>query len=117
MSENLESLKSAIRNRLVELGWTGEEYTAIASKEYETAVGLKTAHVYVQDFGKDEDTVLLTGDYQSEGRNCLSTTMVSIPKTAVGAEVHAFAEKFAVQADAAVAQSYAARLHRLANAA
>lgn len=114
MSENL---RNGLRQRLVELGWTGEAYTAIARKEYETAVGLKTALVYLADFGPSEETLMLTGDYQSEGRNALSTTMVSVPRLADESSLRLLAEKFAIAADAAVADTYAAKLHRPANAA
>lgn len=108
-----ESLENGVRSRLVELGWTAEDGTAIASKEYPTAVGLKQALVYLKDYGPKEGSVLLTGEYQSEGRNCLSTTMVAIPRDATTDVISVLAQKFATEADVAVGQSYAARLHNL----
>lgn len=91
-------------------GWTPGNGTAIASKTYQTAVGPKCAHAYLVDFGANAESRILTGDYQSEGRNCLSTTFVFIPKTVGVNDLPSLVAKFAAEVDAAVADTYAMRL-------
>ena len=105
-------LEQALQACLVELGWVAEDGTAIASKMYDTAVGPRQAHVYVQDYGPQEGSVSLFGDYHSEGRNCLSTCSVSVPRFASAEDIRPLVLKFVTQADKAVGESYAARLLR-----
>lgn len=105
-----EKLDKSIQACLVELGWTALDSTAIASKMYDTAVGPRQALVYIQDFGPQEGSVRLTGDYRSEGRNCLSTTSALIPRSADEKTIRVAAEQFSSQADKVVRDSYAMRL-------
>jgi hypothetical protein len=106
-------LEKVIQACLAELGWTVLlDCTAIASKMYDTAVGPRQALVYVQDFGPQEGVVRLMGDYQSEGRNCLSTTSVAIARFADKETIKALTQQFAAQADKVVGESYARRLLR-----
>jgi hypothetical protein len=105
-------LEKSIQAYLAELGWTVLDSTAIASKMYDTAVGPRQALVYVQDFGPQEGVVRLMGDYQSEGRNCLSTTSVAITRFADEETIKALTQQFAAEADKAVGESYAMRLLR-----
>lgn len=105
-------LEKSVQACLAELGWTILDYTAIASKMYDTAVGPRQALVYVQDFGPQEGVVRLMGDYQSEGRNCLSTTSVAIARFADEETIKALTQQFAAEADKVVGESYAMRLLR-----
>lgn len=105
-----EQMKIAVTAHLVGQGWTREEGTALASKNYRTAVGVKQAHVYLADYGPNSTSFLLTGDYQSEGRNQLEPHAVMIRKQAGAAEIAHNVEIFARQADVVVSQSFAARL-------
>lgn len=105
-------LEKSIQACLAELGWTVLDCTAIASKMYDTAVGPRQALVYVQDFGPQEGVVRLMGDYQSEGRNCLSTTSVTIARFADEETIKALTQQFAAEADKVVGESYAMRLLR-----
>lgn len=105
-------LEKSIQTYLTELGWTVLDSTAIASKMYDTAVGPRQALVYVQDFGPQEGVVRLMGDYQSEGRNCLSTTSVAITRFADEEIIKALTQQFAADVDNVVGESYAARLLR-----
>jgi hypothetical protein len=105
------TLEATIAAHLSELGWkrlTGG--TAIASKSYATAVGPKEALVYLQDFGSQCDYVGLAGEYVSEGRNALDSQGQLIPRSAEGDALLATVQRFAADCDAAVAQTYAARL-------
>lgn len=95
---------------LTALGWTAAGSTAIATKTYNTAVGPKTALAYLGDFGPDAESMSLTGDYQSEGRNILEPHGMLLPKAAGHDLVRMLVTRFSVGVDAAVGQSYAARL-------
>lgn len=107
-----DGLDKSIQLSLAGLGWTILDSTAIASKMYETAVGPRQALAYVQDFGPQEGSVRLIGDYQSEGRNCLSTTSAIIPRFADEETIKALTQQFASEADKVVGESYAMRLLR-----
>lgn len=97
-----------INQVLVESGWIPFGGAAIALKSFETAVGFKEAHAYLSK--GDEFNRTLSGDYQSEGRNALESSCVLIPVGADAGTVRRLTEQFAKQADARVAQTYAARL-------
>lgn len=108
----MEPIIALIQARLVDLGWTAVKSSAIAMKYYDTAVGPKQALVYISDFGPQEGSVRVTGEYWSEGRDCLSTTSVLISRQALPSDIDVLVQQFAVEADAVVGQTYAARLHR-----
>ncbi len=103
-----EKFKQIITERLVALGWTAADGTAVARKTFETAVGLKEALAYVA-IG---DQACLSGEYQSEGRNALAQCLRLIPRSTELAVVEDIAGQFAADVDIAVAGTYAARLHR-----
>lgn len=92
------------------LGWTVTGGVAVASKMFDTAVGPKQALAYLENYGPNSDNYLLTGSYQSEGRNALEATIVQIPKTADVAAVVPLAERFSAKAEKAIADTYAAKL-------
>lgn len=105
-----EAVGNAVRRHLIGFGWIGSDGTALARKSYQTAVGCKEALAYLADYGKDSDNYLLTGEYWSEGRNCLSTTIVPVPKSVVLETIPELVMQFALEADKSVAETYAARL-------
>lgn len=109
----IQQVKAAI----AALGWKAIDSTAIASKVFATAVGDKTAHVYLQDFGPESTGFMLHGDYQSEGRNILESQCVLIPKGSDDEQMRRLVAKFVQNAERAVAGSYAVRLLRTAEAA
>lgn len=92
-------------------GWTPVYGAAICIKSYETAVGKKEAHAYFS--AGDGFNRTLSGDYLTEGRNALEPHCVLIPVNATDSEICHFTTQFAVNADAVVATTYAASLHRL----
>lgn len=104
------NLRDSVSLRLQSHGWTSNGWTAVGSKSYDTAVGPKQAHAYLADYGPESNSILLNGDYQSEGRNQLDSTTVLIPRDADEATVNRMVEQFAKRVDAAVGQTYAARL-------
>lgn len=93
---------------LVNASWLRLDCTAMASKGYATAVGVKAALAYVSDGDGFNFTIM--GDYQSEGRNAISNCSKLVPVTADQAQIEAIVQKFAAEVDAAVAETYAAKL-------
>jgi hypothetical protein len=107
-----EKIIAMVTPRLVSLGWTPVDGTAIASKTYATAVGPKTAHIYLADYGPDCVNVALEGDYRSEGRNILEPCITLLPRSAQGILLSEVVKQFAQRIDDTVASSYAGRLLR-----
>jgi hypothetical protein len=112
-----EALRAAVTERLVVHGWTAVSPVALAIKSYETAVGQKDAHVYLADYGSECECVAISGDYQSEGRNALESHSVLLPRNADANQVQQLVAKFTQNADAVIAQTYAARLFHLGHVA
>lgn len=109
----IATMKMAISEHLAKSGWTPvSNGTAIASKDYETAVGIKTAHVYLADFGPTGTDYLLQGEYYSKGNNALEPHPFSIPKDADDGTIDRLAAAFASRADVVISETYAVRLHR-----
>lgn len=107
-----DTMETVAKNRLVELGWAAlSNEAAIAIKSFQTAVGIKAAHVYLSALDSQAQGFWLTGDYQTEGRNCLESCIVFIPQGADLAQAHELIGKFSDQAHEAQAQSYAARIY------
>lgn len=107
----MNELTNRLQALLAASGWTVCEGTALAFKDYPTAVGIKRAHAYVADYGRATAQVWLSADYQSEGRNICESRGMLIPK-ADAAGLDELVARFADAVDAAVAGSYAARLLR-----
>ena len=107
---SMDRVRALIKRALVDQGWTALPGPALAEKVYATAVGPKSAHVFLADFGADSSNYSLTGYYWTEGRNCLEPCGVLIPKASSATGVAEHVALFAKGADAAVAQSYAVRL-------
>lgn len=105
-----ETVWNAVQRHLIGFGWTGNDGTALARKSYQTAVGNKEALAYLADYGKNSDNFILTGEYWSEGRNCLSTVLVAVPKSAAPETIPELVMEFALKTDEAVAETYAVRL-------
>lgn len=86
-------------------GWEPCAGTAIATKEFQTAVGLRLAHIYLADYG---NSYVLQGDYFSEGRNVLESLNTIFAAASSEAQVRSLAIEFARQVERTVGQ--AARL-------
>lgn len=105
-----ETVGNAVRRHLMGFGWKDNDGTALARKSYQTAVGNKEVLAYLADYGNNSDNFLLTGEYWSEGRNCLSTVLIAVPKSAALETIPELVMQFAMETDKAVAGTYAARL-------
>lgn len=107
-----EAIVAEIQRQLQPHGWRAlpPGHHAVATKTYETAVGPKDAHLYLADWGADSPVFILSGEYQSEGRNALATTSAHIPKSVTKKELLALVNNLAPEVDKVVSQTYAARL-------
>lgn len=114
MDSRKENLKAQIVAELANYGWAPiEGGTAIAIKEFDTAVGPKDAHVYLAEFGADCLNFMLQGDYWSEGRNILEPDFALVPKACSQEALLQLVADFAERVDEKVNSSYAARLLRM----
>jgi hypothetical protein len=116
---DIKRIDSAIRLVIMQQlqlhGWAvGRDFDrhftyAMGTKDYDTAVGVKTAQSYL--YPADGDQWKLVAEYFSEGQNVLSTTnfyfTVSTPMNQIFEGVAGFVK----QVDSKVSQSYAARLY------
>lgn len=104
-----EPLRKTISDELLKHGWTLDEGSAIASKFYATAVGKKQAHLYLT--GKDASGCsLIVGEYFSEGRNALEPHAAFVPGSVSHDQIQGIVARFARNADAVIAQTYAVKL-------
>ena len=109
-SPNTLTLPRRVLQVLATLGWEpADRIVDTASKYFDTAVGEKAAVAYVRVNDKDK-ICLLTGEYQSEGRNALSTTFSFIPVDADEAAIEQAVVKWAEEPDEPVGETYAMRL-------
>ena len=103
----------AVMGTLVENGWTAADELSVkcgflATKDYETAVGIKTASIRAAPIG--ENDAFVSAEYQSEGRNILSAEVVRIAggtDTLLACQVVA---GFIKRIESIINESYAARL-------
>lgn len=80
----------------------------IAQKEYQTAVGGKTATIALEPW---TTCLMLVSDYQSEGSNALSTTSLLVKSDMDDATLAASIGKYTASVDKVVDGTYARRLH------
>lgn len=94
---------------LASSGWSlfPQFSAALSFKFFDTAVGRKEAQIYLV---QDEFTWVLSGLYESQGRNILSTASVLIPKDCSVIQLPEFCSKFLTNVESAISSSYAVRL-------
>ncbi|MBN3777012.1 hypothetical protein G3O06_05435 [Burkholderia sp. Ac-20345] len=105
-----EAFIGRVQNVLSIHGWEKADGTAIARKNFATAVCIKEALVYLADFAGEN--YMLQGSYYSEGRNQLEGHSALVPKASDPEAAAAIVRKFAENADRVVGETYAARLAR-----
>lgn len=94
------------------MAWTGVGYRGVclATKDYQTEVGIRTAIAYLE-FSPESTDYRLAGSYQSEGRNVLEPRAVLIPKALPeGDTLNRLLGQFVADAELAVDCSYARKL-------
>lgn len=106
-----ELIKRRLQDLLALHGWIVLESSAVAYKDFPTAVGVKRALAWCYTVSEGSH-VSLVGEYWSEGQNVLEARGVLIPKIADQSAAARLVARFAAVAAAAVQASYAARLLR-----
>lgn len=115
-SDQFITAKMKFAELLRERGWTPvpekeQGYLcAVASKDFETYVGTKTALAFFNP--STESLGSIKGDYQSEGRNALSTLWLSVGADATDEALASLADGFVLEAESTIAETYAMRLMR-----
>lgn len=94
-------------------GWkTDRIIPNVVSREYETAVGMKQASIWLT-VCRETQNIYLKPDYRSEGRNAAESTIGFIRAASTEAEALAALDAYLPKLDDCIAQTYAARLFRL----
>lgn len=106
-----DQFKRLLQDLLAGHGWCALDSTAIAFKDFATAVGCKRALVFCYRASRP-DCVWLVGEYWSEGQDVLASRCAVIPTTRSTTALSGLIARFVADADAAVQASYAARLLR-----
>ena len=108
-------IKMTIADVLTAAGWSvGSDFDMahtcfVAGKDYETAVGTKTATISLEP--RSEGAVQVVGLYTSEGRNVLATTWFTIPAGTSNEVIVTGMASYIAKVDIEVDDSYARRLH------
>ena len=111
-----DALKTLIADRLGAMGWLivdGLSFnctSAVAKKEYRTAVGIKEAIAFLE--AGDEGARRLIAQYYSKGNNVLSTTTARFTPDWSPEVVESGASRFAAEVDDVISDTYAVRLLR-----
>lgn len=104
-----DEISTTIQQRLCAKGWTQSD-AAIATKDYETAAGGRTAIAFLSP--GDGINYVLQGDYQSEGHNILEPRGQLIPVDVKPDALEKIIETFILDTGKAIEDSYAVRLLR-----
>lgn len=99
-----------IQNFLQSNGWNNFDplHAALSYKLYDTAVGQKEAQIYFST--ADEYNYVLSGLYESQDRNILSTSSALIPKECSAEYLFESCSQFLNDVESRISQSYAVRL-------
>lgn len=103
---NSDMMMTIAKHHLFWKGWTplsSDKSSAICSKDYSTAVGVKTAFAYLS--AGDEHNRTLSADYQSEGRNVVEGDSILLPSNADVKEAIALTRKFAAGVEKTIQQT------------
>jgi len=103
-----------VLDRLRKCGWNTDCCVVpVAIKFYETVVGQKQAWIWVRETPSDQyHQCVVTSQYDSEGRNILSTNTILITRGMTRNEIHKALDDFLENLETVIAASYAVRLLR-----
>jgi hypothetical protein len=99
---------------LVRLGWTSSHshpFAGIASRQFDTAVGAKVAHLYAVPSSSNREQVVVVADYSSEGRNALASMCDVLSVSSSTEERNAIASRLTAEVVERVNQTYARGLY------
>lgn len=109
ISIEARELQAKVIQQLITLGWYPDHVRAdVVSKDFDTAAGGRTAFLYCR--ASSEGTVVLSGDYRSEGNNVLSTLLVPLPLHIHDEAIGRLVETVQAEVIATVGSTYAMRL-------
>ena len=114
-SPEFAATKKVIADILATAGWVlGSEFDMahtclIARKDYDTAVGVRTASISLEP--RSEGAMQVVGLYESEGGNALRTTWLTIPTGTTDDVIATGMAKYIVAVDKEVDGTYARGLH------
>lgn len=112
MNSTATPIQAQFVQALVARGWYPDRVRVdVASKDYDTAAGGRTAVVYCRQ-NSDGDHVL-TGDYWSEGRNALATNWALFRPGTDEATIASEIDRFATEAEKTIGQTHAMRIRAL----
>lgn len=95
---------------LVARGWTTDRIVKnTVTKMFETAVAPKQADIWVAR-NRESDRCVLTGQYESQGNNALSTCWAWTPFTASEQEIAHAIDDYLAKVEQAIGETYAVRL-------
>lgn len=107
-------IQALVVAQLVSLGWYADRVCRdVASRDYDTAAGGRTAVIYCHPSSDQPGAHQLTAEYWSEGTNALSTTFKTIPADLNEASVRELVGEYAAAVDSRVRQTYAMRIKAL----
>jgi len=107
--------KELVSQTLQDQGWEQVDNlsfhgtSAVATKQFETAVGKKEAIVRIESWKDGHDMV--TAEYQSEGRNIVESKSFNIRPDSSDVKIQSGVTRFANAVEAAIDKSYARKLH------
>ena len=103
---------------LMRLGWVEcIGGPALATKSFQTAVGPKAAIIWLGAASEETHQHALSIEFQSEGRNALSNFSSFIGRDLPPEAIEGHVTSFAEDAEVAIGETYAVRLHHLNPAA
>lgn len=95
---------------LVARGWITDRIVRnTVTKMFMTVVAPKQADIWIA-YSRESGCYVLTGQYQSQGNNALSTCWAWIPATAGEDEIAEAVDDYLARVDHAIDQTYAVRL-------
>jgi hypothetical protein len=107
--------KEVVSQALKDQGWEVVDSlsfngtSAVATKEFETAVGKKEAVAYLESWKDGFD--MLTVDYQSEGRNIVQSQSFSIRPGFTEPQIQSGTTRFCNKVEAGIDKSFARKIH------
>lgn len=109
-SKLTDEQRAAMVAELTAQGWVSNAGAAIAQQTYKTACADKVAFLYFSNGDAESHFVILSGTYESEGRNVLSGDAGWIRIDGDAASVRAQVESFCQKVQKTIDESYARRL-------
>jgi hypothetical protein len=101
--------RTVIRN-LISQGWIADRLLDdVATREFDTFVGTKTAIVYCKS-SPGEKVVVLSGNYLSEGHNVLAASSVLIEANTGQDQLRTVVDRFLSSIEKRIRETYAMRL-------